>query len=415
MKRYLKYLSSFLLILAFTLCQETFAQNLITFSGKVKNHKTKRNIENVSLTVPGTNIGTVTNGDGYFALKIPKEDLGQGIKVEQIGYQSRVFSPEELSSNPEDLILYIEPTAKALKEIVVLGGDPRDIVEQALKKIPLNYPDKNNLFSGFYRETVQKGNRFINISEAMVDILKKPYDIRTTYGDAVSINKGRSLLSPKPNDTIAVKLAGGPYMSVILDVVKNGDHLFTIDELYNFDFQMQPAEMIDDRLHYVIDFKPRVKFSYPLHAGTLYIDSDTEAISRVEFALDMSDKSKVTRSILQKKPRGLHFKPQEVSGVVTYKYVDGKSYLNYINSKIRFKCDWKRRLFSSGYTMNAEMVMVDRNDSPEKHLKLSDKFNKSKIFSDVVENYWEEDFWKDYNIIEPTETLEKAVVKLKKK
>lgn len=403
------------LLFSILLSTSSFAQSIVTYSGKVKNQKTKKPIENVSLTVPGSNISTVTNADGYFSLKVPEYDLPQGIKVEQIGYQSKIFSLEELSENPHNLNLFLMPSDKPLKELVVLGGDPKEIVYSALEKIPENYSDKNNLFTGFYRETVQKGNRFISISEAMVDVLKKPYHNRDIYGDMVNINKGRSLLSQKASDTLAVKIAGGPYMSVALDVVKNGDHLFTVDEVEFYEFKMEPAMMIDDRLHYAISFKPKVSFSYPLHSGILYIDAENQAINRVEFALDMKDKNKVTNSILKKKPKGLHFKPQEVSGVVTYKLIDGKSYLNYINSKMRFKCDWKKRLFSSGFTTVAEMVMVDRDENPDKHRKFKDKFNQTKVFSDVVDNYWEENFWKDYNIIEPTESLEKAVIKLKKK
>ena len=411
----LKINKSFLVWIVILLCVPVLsAQNLVTFSGKIKNQKTKKNIENVSLTVPGTNIGTVTNADGYFSLKVPANELKQGIKAEQIGFQSRIFTPEELSSDSDNLTLFLEPTAKALKEVVVLGGEPKEIVRNALRKIPYNYSHKDNLFSGFYRETVQKGNRFISISEAMVDVLKKPYTQRHISGDLVRINKGRKLLSPKTSDTLAIKLEGGPYMPIVLDVVKNGEHLFQLEEMDYFVFKMLPAAIIDDRLHYAISFKPNVELSYPLNSGTIYIDAENESISRVEFELDMKNKSKVTQSILQKKPRGLHFSPQEVSGIVTYKQIDGKSYLNYIISKIRFKCDWKRRLFSSGYTTTAEMVMVDRNDSPDKKMKFPDKFSRTKIFADIVDNYWEEGFWDDYNIIEPTESLEKAVIKLKK-
>ncbi len=31
-----------------------------------------------------------------------------------------------------------------------------------------------------------------------------------------------------------------------------------------------------------------------------------------------------------------------------------------------------------------------------------------------VDEYWDEDYWSDYNIIEPTESLENAVEKLKR-
>ena len=413
MKRSIIYVITF--IFSILLPLTSFSQGIVNYSGKVRNNKTKKPMEYVSLTVPGTNISTVTNAEGYFSLKVPEEELSQGIKVEQIGYQSRIFTREELSVNSDNLNLFLKSSDKPLKEVIVLGGDPREIVEMALEKIPENYSDKNNLFSGFYRETVKKGSRFVSISEAMVDVLKKPYWERNIHGDLVNINKGRSLLSQKASDTLGVKLAGGPYMSIVLDVVKNGDHLFHADEIGYYDFKMEPAIMIDDRLHYAISFKPKVSLSYPMNSGILFIDADNKAISRVEFELDMKDKTKVTNAILQKKPRGLNFKPQEVSGIVTYKLINGKSYLNYISSKIRFKCDWKKRLFSSGYTTVAEMVMVDRDDNPEKHRKFKDKFNQWKVFSDVVGDYWEEDFWKDYNIIEPTESLEKAVIKLKKK
>ena len=407
-----------LILLSFiiSLCFQNIlaSEDIITISGKVKNNKSKKNIENVSLTVPSTNISTVTNADGSFSIKVPQSQVKNGLKAEQIGYQSLFINWQDLNKDKNNLTIFLEPIGKILKEVVVLGGDPRKIVEQALKKIPENYSDNDNVFSGFYRETVQKGNRFISISEAMVDVLKKPYRHRNTNGDKVSIAKGRTLLSPRPSDTLAVKLAGGPLMPVFLDVVKNGDHLFTIDEMDYFDFKMEKAVMIDDRMHYTINFKPTTKLSYPLHGGTFYIDGESLAISRVEFELDMSDKNKVTRSILQKKPSGLHFKPQEVSGIVTYKLIDGKSYINYLESKIRFKCDWKKRLFSSGYTTVSEMVMVDRDDSPAKKLKFDDNFKRGKIFSDIAENFWEENFWKEYNIIEPTESLEKAVTKLKK-
>jgi hypothetical protein len=146
----------------------------------------------------------------------------------------------------------------------------------------------------------------------------------------------------------------------------------------------------------------------------LYIDQKTLAITRAEFQLDMSDEEKSARFILRKKPLGLRFKLQEVSYLVTYRYQDGKSYLNYLRNTIRFKCDWKKRLFSSTFTTNTEMVMVDRNDRPEERIRMKNAFKQQEVFYDVVEEYWNEDFWKDYNIIEPTESLESAVKKLKK-
>lgn len=41
-------------------------------------------------------------------------------------------------------------------------------------------------------------------------------------------------------------------------------------------------------------------------------------------------------------------------------------------------------------------------------------FEKSQIFDDTAEQNWDRDFWREYNIIEPTESLERAVEKLKR-
>ena len=132
------------------------------------------------------------------------------------------------------------------------------------------------------------------------------------------------------------------------------------------------------------------------------------------FELDMSDKEKATQFVLKRKPSGLRFNLQGVSFLVTYRQQDGKTYLNYLRNTVRFKCDWKKRLFASTYTTSTEMVMVDREEQPEEGIKSRDSFKQGEIFYDKVDEYWNEDFWKDYNIIEPTESLESAVKKLKK-
>ena len=100
--------------------------------------------------------------------------------------------------------------------------------------------------------------------------------------------------------------------------------------------------------------------------------------------------------------------------VVQYKLQGDVAYLSYIRNEIRFKCDWKRRLFSSVYTARSEMVVVERDEQPQNPISRQEAFKSSQIFYDMVNVYWDEDFWKDYNIIEPTESLENAVKKLRR-
>ncbi len=338
----------------------------ITVSGVVKDKQNRRTLEYVNVSVPGSSVGTVTNADGEFSLKIEDAEMVFALEISHIGYHNnRVRLDKEHLS---DLKIYLTPHANMLNEIVVYAHNPRFIVEEAIRKIPVNYSNKNNMLTGFYRETVQKGRRYINISEAIIDVYKTSYEDMTTTRDRVQVLKGRRLLSQRASD----------------------------------------------RQQYVISFRPRVVLPYALYYGKLYIDRDKLSFTRAEFSLSMDNKVKAVQAILAKKPYGLRFKPQELSFLVTYKDVDGKTFLNYIRNRIRFKCDWKRKLFSTGYTVLSEMVATDREENNVAIIPGKMAFHQKDAFYDKVDEYWSEDFWGSYNIIEPTESLENAVHKLKK-
>lgn len=386
--------------------------NYITVSGVVKDKQNRKTLEYVNVSISGSSVGTVTNADGEFSLKI--EDAGEvpALEISHIGYRNNKIHLDK--AHLSDLKIYLTPHANMLNEIVVYANNPRFIVEEALRKVPANYSDKNNLLTGFYRETVQKGRRYINISEALIDVFKTPYNDRTVNRDRTEVLKGRRLLSQKLSDTLGVKLAGGPTLSIYLDVVKNEDALLDAETLHYYELFMEEPVQIDNRLQFVIGFRPRVVLPYALYYGKLYIDREKLSFTRAEFNLSMDNKAKAVQAILAKKPYGLRFKPQEVSFLVTYKEVNGKTYLNYIRNNIRFKCDWKRKLFSTGYTVLSEMVVTDRDEKNAAPIPNRRAFSQNEAFYDRVDEYWNEDFWGSYNIIEPTESLENAVHKLKK-
>ena len=391
-----------------------WAQGGLLVTGIVKDKESRKALANVNIAVQGSNVGTVTNADGVFSLKVSQEELSRGVVVSHLGYQNTLVSAEALTKSQKRLTFWLTPTVLTLEMVNVYGGDPLALVEQAIRRVPQNYAPNDHLFSAFYRETIQKRNRYIGISEAVADVYKTSYQTRDASRERVQILKGRRLESQKKSDTLAVKIAGGPNMPIYLDVAKNDEELLDVNMLHCYRFSMQLSMSIDDRMQYVVAFEPRVVLDYPLYTGLLYIDQQTLTLTRAEFQLDLSNKEKAVRHILRKKPAGLRFKLNEVSYLTTYRYQDGRAYLNYLRNFIRFKCDWKKRLFSSTFTTTTEMVMVDRTDHPEERIDSKDAFKQKDIFYDVVEEYWSEDFWKDYNIIEPTESLESAVKKLKK-
>lgn len=391
---------------------QDIVMNGLVITGVVKSKDNRKKLENVNVSVIGTNIGTVTNADGVFSLKVPEAEAIQGLAVSHIGYLNTNLSLEELGQR-NDLTIWMTPAPNLLSEIIVFGNNPRAIVEEAIKKVPQNYSAIDNMLTAFYRETVQKRRRYISVSEAVIDVFKTSYKERDADRDRVRLQKGRHLLSPKQSDTLAVKVVGGPNLAIYLDIVKNGDALLSMGNLDFYEFRMEEPVSLDNRMQYVVSFRPRVNLLYALFLGKLYIDRERLSFTRAEFSLDMANRAKAIQAILHKKPLGLRFRPQEVTYLVTYKQQGEKTYLNYIQNVIRFKCDWKKKLFSSTYTAFSEMVVTDRAKQASENIPYKAAFKEKQIFYDVVDEYWNEDFWKKYNIIEPTESLEHAVDKLR--
>lgn len=393
------------------MAQEAVTTDFITVNGLVRDKDSKKKLEYVNVSVPGTNIGTITNTEGEFTIKLPASKTASMVEVSHIGYLSTQIPVNGTSLS--NLTVYLTPNANILNEVVIRARDPRFLVEEALNKVPENYSEKHSMLTGFYRETAQKGRRYINISEAIIDIYKTPYT-REVEQDRVQIYKGRKLLSQKRGDTLVVKLLGGPNLSIFLDVVKNPDILLDKETLSHYAFRMEEPVMINNRPQYVISFQPQVIMPYALYYGKLYIDKDKLAFTRAEFNLSMDDANKATQAILKKKPFGLRFKPTEVSFLVNYKEVNDKTYLSYIRNEVRFKCDWKRRLFSTNYTIMSEMVVTNMKEENVTNIPYKVSFKANQSLSDKVSDFADEDFWGNYNIIEPTESLESAVSKLRK-
>lgn len=386
-------------------------ENYITISGVVRDKHNKKRLEYVNISIPGSNVGTVTNTEGEFSLKIKETDRNKMADVSHVGYFNSKISLGENSSKKQTIWMY--PYINLLNEVTIHAQNPIYIVQEAIKKIPVNYGNKSNMLTGFYREIAQKGRRYVNISEAIVNIYKTPYS-ETIERDRAQISKGRRLISQRERDTLAVKLLGGPVIAVYQDIVKNPDFLFDIESLSYYKFRMEEPTSIGNRPQFVISFEPRVNLPYALCYGKLYIDKERLSFSRAEFNLSMNDKNKATQAILRKKPLGLRFKPIEVSYLVAYEDRGNTTYLKYLRNNIRFKCDWKRKLFSTNYTILSEMVITDLQENNVAAIPYKTSFKMNQAFSDKVDDFANDKFWGAYNIIKPTESLEHAVSKLRK-
>ena len=212
-----------------------------TVGGTIIDEKSGRPLPQVS--VSAGRISVVTNEDGAFLLKLG--DKPANITVSHLGYKTKKVALR--AGETENLKIKLQPTTIQLREVVIRTGNPRDIVEIAIKKIPENYSRQPELLKAFYRETAMKRKHFIYVAEGVEDMYKTSYT-RGVGRDRVAIIKGRRLLSQKQGDTLGLKVMGGPVLPVQLDVVKNTELLLNQEDMDAYSYSWGTPEMINDRL-----------------------------------------------------------------------------------------------------------------------------------------------------------------------
>ena len=98
-----------------------------------------------------------------------------------------------------------------------------------------------------------------------------------------------------------------------------------------------------------------------------------------------------------------------------YRLEDGVTRISYIRTLFRFNCDWRRRLFATAFTACCEMVVTDQTATTGRPIRGRESFDQRDAFYDKVDYFLDPVFWQDYNIIEPTVSLNRAIARLMKR
>ena len=375
-----------------------------TVQGTVVDDVTGKPLESVHVSIPGRHQATVTNADGYFVLKSDKPI--DSVVCTFLGFKSQSVP------GGRNLKIRLQRENLMLKEASIVYGDPKAIVQYAVDHIRDTYCTQPQMLECFYRETLRKRNRYTYVAEAVARMFKSAYAGTVSF-DAAALEKSRVLVSQRRTDTLSVKTQGGPNTAIGMDILKNSDILFNREDMALYNYEMMLPAYIGDRLQFVIRMSPAASADYALYNCVLYIDRELLTFTRIEASLDMQDRGKATRMMLVSKPFSLRFFPEECSVVMNYRQENGQVRLEYFRSTMRFACDWRKRLFRTHYTAINELVVTDVR--PEAiPIPRKERFRTTDFLTDKAREFYDPDFWAGYNIIEPSESLEHAVERLRR-
>lgn len=382
-----------------------------TYQGKVVDKLSNQPLIFATISVENTNIATVSNTEGRFSIKIPNENVGANLKVAFIGYENFSIAIKDLKEGKENL-LTMNMISVNLTEINVFPNDPRLLIEKVLENKTKNYSTEPLLMTAFYRETIKKRWSYIGLSEAVVEVYKQSYN--NFKQDQVKIFKGRKSTSVEKMDTLLFKLQGGPYATLMLDVMKDPYMVLSDDVLDSYDYSYVNITRVDGRLNYVIEFKQRSYVTTPMFYGRFYIDVDNFAITSISFNLNTENKEEAGRMFIKRKPMGATVYPTSANYLVNYTEKDGKWHYSYSRGEVNFKVNWNKRLFNSTFSTMVEMAVTNWKVAEQEPFSNSDRLKSNVIMSETVQGFADEDFWGDYNTIEPEQSIESAIKKIKR-
>jgi hypothetical protein len=390
--------------------QETY----VTIKGKVVDKETNTPLIFATVSIKESNVAIVTNIDGEFTLKIGDPAVAKTLEISFLGYKNKVVPLSDLKEKGSKNIIELEAAPIPIKEVIVKPLDPNVIVENTIKKIYDNYEKVPNLMTAFYRETIKKNRSYVSIGEAVVEIFKSPYnnDLRL---DGARIYKGRKNSDVEKMDTVLFKLQGGPLSTLSLDIVKNTESILTMESMQNYEYSLKGVIEIDNKPHYVITFKQKPSVEIPLFMGNLYIEMETFALTEAEFGFNITDKDAAASIFIRKKPLGMKVTPEVVTYRTKYREQNGKWYFAYSRAELKFKVDWKKKLFNTYYTTMSEIAITDHTDQEVIKFANKDKIKNSDVFSEKVGAFADTKFWGENNIIEPDQSIETAIRRLSRK
>ena len=387
--------------------------NFKAFYGKVTDNQTGKTLSFATVEAIGSNIATVTNIDGDFIIKIDRDADVSELKVSYIGFGNKTI-PLDKFKNSRSLSIRLVPSSVHLQEIIIRPQDALELIIEALGNVRYNYSSDPMMMRGFYRETIQRGRNYVSISEAVIDIFKGAYS-NDFQIDQIKLFKGRKSADVEKMDTVLFKLQGGPNTALLLDIVKNPYILLSPEYFEIYDFYLSDVISVDDKLHYVISFNQKSYLDDPYYNGKLYIDMDKLAITEAEFELNTENKEEAARLFIQRKPMGMTIIPEKAVYRAKYTIEDDRWYFSYARAEVKFKVNWKKRLINTTFSTMSEMAITDRTYEGIEKFAARDRFKSRDILNDEVYIFFDQDFWKGYNVIEPDQSIESAIRRLNRK
>jgi len=266
-------------LLLWLLCLPAFAQEAQVLRGLVLDADTHQPIPNAQVGIAGNKLGTSTNQEGRFALRVPAAYAATEFEVALLGYR-RYVRPLPPLPGPE-LRVELKSSPASLGTVAV-SSSVTGIIKEAVARIPRNYPTRPTRLTGFFRESDDNvtSHAYYYLGEALLLVQKAPYQHPHDEGQVKILELRKVDLRPRRPDGVGlvpINWIAGSFIPHRFDFVHNRPEFIREAHFKDYQYRLTPQTTFQGRPVYVIAFGPRPGTYRANFAGELYIDEQSYA------------------------------------------------------------------------------------------------------------------------------------------
>lgn len=388
-------------ILAISTWTTGLSQDNFIVSGQIIDSKTKEPMGYANVTIVGKSIGTTSNSNGGFEFHIPTAYSKDTLAISFVGYKTYKTNLLDLK-NQIDVKIELEQSTLELGEVIIRTKPYTvySLLDDVIANYDKNYGTRPYEMDGFYREIRQTNEKYGYLIEAACKIFKEDY--KTPY--SVSLEKIRS----NSHSTEFNVRTDENFLETILanDYVTNSVMGFFKRYNKKDKYVIEDTTSIDNDLVYVVS-----KGSLPFEKETLYVNVNDLAILRYDIENkygpdgNSQPKHKIGKNLIGR----YHY----LNMVNIFVKINGKYYPTYIRTRLEHDEYNELKKVTEKRSVLMRELIINKINSDNPSLIASKEKMKSIKLDDQLQKY-DEEFWKNYNILTRTPIQDKILKDLEK-
>ena len=375
----------------------TFAQS-ITIKGVLKDAATQAPVEGASISVPNSNIATVSNSEGSFRIIVPNGTTT--IIISHLTYKTYSVT---VNASGKDMDIYLEPAGIELEEVVVTSKPVNEILEDIVDNSK-KHLEKALLMNTYFREFANINGDYTKFADGLLDYYIK----RKSGASDLYVKQSRSFrLKDAGNEGVNKQMIDAMYLFDVRDAMTYAYNFKAITRLLNsktYDYQLKMRTDKEGRSVEIITITPKPGINELLYTGTVIYDPVKKLI------LDSDTKVSEEHRKYSKEINVLLFRFTlfDIDRKTTFK-VDGDKYILTYN-KVRLKVHVKmKNKLDDTFDFTSDNVVMDYKEG-EFELDKSKKYKEKSLFA--AGTHFTEEYWKTNNTLLLTDGEEKIIKSL---